>query len=182
VIAEDLGYVTDTVRQLVRESGFPGMKVLEFAFDSRDSGSANDYLPHNYVENSVAYTGTHDNETVAGWLDSITEEERQMTRRYLYDMRTPKKELYKPFIAAAMRSNAKYCIVPMQDWLGLDNSCRMNKPSTIGTNWRWRVAKEQLSDMLRDEMLEMTCCFGRRNWDAYHLLEKKKEADSHEAV
>ena len=67
VIAEDLGYVTDSVRWLVHESGFPGMKVLEFAFDSRDTGSANDYLPHNYAENSVAYTGTHDNE-LDGWI------------------------------------------------------------------------------------------------------------------
>ena len=73
VIAEDLGYVTDSVRWLVKNSGFPGMKVLEFAFDSRDSGSANDYLPHNYIENCVAYTGTHDNETIVGWFDSIME-------------------------------------------------------------------------------------------------------------
>ena len=181
VIAEDLGYVTDTVRQLVRESGFPGMKVLEFAFDSRDSGSANDYLPHNYVENSVAYTGPHDNETVSGWLDSITEEEIEMARRYLYDMNTPKEELYKPFIAAAMRSNAKYCIVPMQDWLGLDNSCRMNKPSTIGANWRWRVTKQQLTKELLKDMLDMTKCYGRMNWEAYHLL-KKQEENKHEEV
>lgn len=76
VIAEDLGYVTDSVRKLVYDSGFPGMKVLEFAFDSRDSGCANDYLPHNYPENSVAYTGTHDNETLAGWFDSITKKNR----------------------------------------------------------------------------------------------------------
>ena len=181
VIAEDLGYVTDTVRQLVRESGFPGMKVLEFAFDSRDSGSANDYLPHNYIENSVAYTGTHDNETVAGWLDSIAEEELEMARRYVFDHRTPKSEFYKPFIAEAMRSVAKSCIVPMQDWLGLDNSCRMNKPSTIGTNWRWRVTKKQLSKELLSEMLSMTKCYGRMNWEAYHLL-KKQEENQHEAV
>ncbi|MBQ6859163.1 MAG: 4-alpha-glucanotransferase, partial [Clostridia bacterium] len=181
VIAEDLGYVTDTVRQLVRESGFPGMKVLEFAFDSRDSGSANDYLPHNYVENSVAYTGTHDNETVAGWLDSITEEEFEMARRYVFDHRTPKNEFYKPFIAEAMRSVAKYCIVPMQDWLGLDNSCRMNKPSTIGANWRWRVTKQQLTQELLTDMLDMTKCYGRMNWEAYHLL-KKQEENKNEAV
>ncbi len=90
VIAEDLGYVTDSVRWLVRESGFPGMKVLEFAFDSRDTGSANDYLPHNYAENSVAYTGTHDNETIVGWFESITEEERQAARDYMCDHYTPK--------------------------------------------------------------------------------------------
>ncbi len=80
VIAEDLGYVTDSVRQLVRDSGFPGMKVLEFAFDSRDSGSANDYFPHNFTENSVAYTGTHDNETLVGWFHSIPRKDLQMVR------------------------------------------------------------------------------------------------------
>ena len=93
VIAEDLGYVTDSVRELVSSSGFPGMKVLEFAFDSRDSGCANDYLPHNYGENCVAYTGTHDNETIRGWFDSISTEEQEMAREYLCDSRTPKKEL-----------------------------------------------------------------------------------------
>ena len=139
VIAEDLGYVTDSVRQLVKDSGFPGMKVLEFAFDSRDSGSANDYLPHNYPENSVVYTGTHDNETLNGWFKSITKEEQQMARDYLCDQRTPQKLLHQSFIALAMRSAARMCIIPLQDYLGLDNSCRINTPSTIGINWRWRV-------------------------------------------
>ncbi|MBR3866853.1 MAG: 4-alpha-glucanotransferase, partial [Butyricicoccus sp.] len=140
IIAEDLGYVTDSVRQLVRDSGFPGMKVLEFAFDSRDTGSANDYLPHNYIENCVAYTGTHDNETIVSWFDTIMKEEREAARDYLCDNHTPKKYLYKSFIALVMRSTAKSCIIPMQDWLGLDNSARMNKPSTVGINWRWRVS------------------------------------------
>ena len=166
VIAEDLGYVTDTVRQLVRDTGFPGMKVLEFAFDSRDTGSANDYLPHNYIENCVVYTGTHDNETVVGWFGCITKEEMQMVRDYLCDQHTPKKYLYKSFIATAMRSAAKDCIIPMQDWLGLDNNYRMNQPSTIGTNWRWRVTEEQLSKELCQEILTYTKRYGRMNWDA----------------
>ena len=165
VIAEDLGYVTDSVRQMVLDSGFPGMKVLEFAFDSRDSGSANDYLPHNYTENSVAYTGTHDNETIVGWFNTITKEEQQMARNYLCDQHTPKKYLYKSFIAAAMRSNAKSCIIPMQDYLGLDNSCRMNKPSTVGTNWRWRLDGTELSDELKDQILSATKLYGRMNWN-----------------
>ena len=156
VIAEDLGYVTDTVRQMVRDSGFPGMKVLEFAFDTRDTGSARDYLPHNYIENSVVYTGTHDNETLVGWFGSISKEEMQLARDYLCDQHTPKKYLYKSFIAMAMRSVSKYCIIPMQDWLGLDNSCRTNFPSTIGTNWRWRVTQAQLSDDLQKEILAVT--------------------------
>ncbi|MBP3427722.1 MAG: 4-alpha-glucanotransferase [Clostridia bacterium] len=166
MIAEDLGYVTDTVRQLVRESGFPGMKVLEFAFDSRDTGSANDYLPHNYIENCIAYTGTHDNETLVGWFDEIPDNELAMARRYLWDDYTPKAQLHKAFIALAMRSAAKSCIVPMQDYLGLDNTCRTNKPSTIGTNWRWRVTGEQLSPELREEILSITKLYGRMNWAA----------------
>ncbi|MBR6616339.1 MAG: 4-alpha-glucanotransferase, partial [Oscillospiraceae bacterium] len=119
VIAEDLGFMTDSVRQLVRDSGFPNMKVLEFAFDSRDTGSRNDYLPHNYDENCVAYTGTHDNQTIAAWFQTITDEERQMAREYLCDAYTPEEELHKVFISLLMRSRAKLCVIPMQDWLGL---------------------------------------------------------------
>ncbi|MBQ2924971.1 MAG: 4-alpha-glucanotransferase, partial [Anaerotignum sp.] len=168
VIAEDLGYVTDSVRQLVRESGFPGMKVLEFAFDSRDSGSANDYLPHNYPENSVVYTGTHDNETLNGWFKSVTKEEQQMARDYLCDQRTPQKLLHQSFIALAMRSAARMCIIPLQDYLGLDNSCRINTPSTIGINWRWRVKKEQLTEELQQGILATTMRYGRMNWNNYN--------------
>ncbi len=161
VIAEDLGYVTDSVRQLVADSGFPGMKVLEFAFDSRDSGSANDYLPHNYMENSVAYTGTHDNETICGWFESISKAEQQMAREYLCDLYTPKELLYKAFIALVMRSNAKTCIIPMQDYLGCDNTCRINTPSTVGTNWRWRLTEEDLSKELQEEILGIAKRYGR---------------------
>lgn len=163
VIAEDLGYVTDSVRQLVRDSGFPGMKVLEFAFDSRDSGSANDYLPHNYAWNCIAYTGTHDNETITGWFDSITEDERLLARDYLCDHYTPKESLYRSFISLVMRSNAKTCIIPMQDYMGLDNECRTNKPSTVGINWRWRLKKEDLSSKLQQEILSVTKRYGRMN-------------------
>ena len=168
VIAEDLGYVTDSVRQLVKDSGFPGMKVLEFAFDSRDSGSANDYLPHNYPENSVVYKGTHDNETLNGWFKSITKEEQQMARDYLCDQRTPHKLLHQSFIALAMRSAARMCIIPLQDYLGLDNSCRINTPSTIGINWRWRVKKEQLTEELQQGILATTMRYGRMNWNNYN--------------
>ena len=164
VIAEDLGYVTDSVRQLVRESGFPGMKVLEFAFDSRDSGSANDYLPHNYIENCVAYTGTHDNETITGWFTSIKKKERQLARDYLCDQHTPQKLLYRSFISLVMRSSAGTCIIPMQDYMGLDNDCRTNKPSTVGINWRWRLKEEDLSKELQEEILSVTKLYGRMNW------------------
>ena len=164
IIAEDLGYMSDTVRQLVRDSGFPGMKVLEFAFDSRDTGSAGDYLPHNYPVNSVAYTGTHDNETLVSWYRTITDAERAMVRDYLCDYATPEDALYKSMIALILRSAAATCIVPMQDWLGLDNSARINQPSTVGKNWRWRLKKNQLTQKLQKEICAMTTRYGRKNW------------------
>ena len=164
VIAEDLGYVTDSVRRLVYDTGFPGMKVLEFAFDARDTGSASDYLPHNYNENCVVYTGTHDNETLVGWFDCITDEERLMAREYLSDYYTPDKEMYMSFICTAMRSRANLCVIPLQDYLGRDNACRMNQPSTVGINWRWRVTKEELSDELKDTIYQLTKRYGRLCW------------------
>ena len=165
VIAEDLGYVTDSVRQLVFESGFPGMKVLEFAFDSRDTGSANDYLPHNYIENCVAYTGTHDNETITGWFQSITKKERQMARDYLCDQTTPDRLLHQSFISLIMRSSAKSCIIPIQDYMGYDNTCRINKPSTVGINWRWRLTEDELSEELKEKIQAMDMRYGRKNWN-----------------
>ena len=164
IIAEDLGYMSETVRQLVRDSGFPGMKVLEFAFDSRDTGSASDYLPHNYPVNSVAYTGTHDNETLVSWYQTVTDAERAMVRDYLYDYATPEEQLYKSMIALILRSAAAACIIPMQDWLGLDNSARINQPSTVGQNWRWRLKKTQLTKKLQKEICQLTTRYGRMNW------------------
>ena len=164
IVAEDLGEIFDSVRVLLAESGFPGMKVLEFAFDSRDTGSASDYLPHNYPVNSVAYTGTHDNETLVSWYQTITDAERAMVRDYLYDYATPEEQLYKSMIALILRSAAATCIVPMQDWLGLDNSARINKPSTVGQNWRWRLKKTQLSKKLQKEICQLTTRYGRMNW------------------
>ena len=161
VIAEDLGFMTDSVRQLVRESGFPNMKVLEFAFDSRDTGAAADYLPYNYNSNCVVYTGTHDNETLQGWFKSINEEEIKLVRDYLAAEKTPLKELHKPMIRAAMSSVAATCIIPMQDYLGLDNSARTNKPSTVGQNWRWRVDAKALTPALAKEIYKSAKIYGR---------------------
>ena len=161
VIAEDLGFMTDSVRRLVKDSGFPNMKVLEFAFDSRDTGSRNDYLPHNYDENCVAYTGTHDNQTIAAWFQTITDEERSMAREYLCDVYTPEEKLHKVFIGLIMRSRAKLCIIPMQDWLGLDDRSRINVPSTVGTNWKWRLLPTDLSDTLQEEICKTTQIYGR---------------------
>lgn len=165
IIAEDLGYVTDSVRRLVAETGYPGMKVLEFAFDSRDSGCASDYLPHNYPENCVAYTGTHDNETIAGWFESIKPEEQKLARDYLCDHYTPVEELHLPFISLVMRSQARMCIIPLQDYLGLGNDCRINTPSTVGENWRWRLVPGQMSEDVIKEIGAVTRRYGRWNWD-----------------
>ncbi|MCM1159254.1 MAG: 4-alpha-glucanotransferase [Bacteroidales bacterium] len=164
VIAEDLGYVTDSVRQMVWESGFPGMKVLEFAFDSRDTGCAGDYLPHNYPENSVAYTGTHDNETVTGWIAALPDEERNLVRDYMCDWHTPENKLYLPFIALIMRSRAKLCIVPMQDYLGYGNNARMNTPSTVGKNWKWRLKGTELTEKLQELLIGMAKRYDRMDW------------------
>ena len=163
-IAEDLGFITPEVRKLQQDSGYPGMKVLEFAFDSRDTSSASDYLPHNYPVNSVAYTGTHDNETLASWYQTITSAERALVRDYLYDYATPEAQLYKSMIALIFCSAAVTCIIPMQDWLGLDNSARINKPSTVGENWRWRLKKSQLTPKLQKEICSITTRYGRMNW------------------
>lgn len=175
VIAEDLGYVTDSVRQLVRDTGFPGMKVFEFAFDSRDTGSANDYLPHNYAENSVAYTGTHDNETLTGWFQTITEAERNMARDYICDYHTTDEDLYWNFICTVMRSHAHMCIIPMQDYLGYGNEARTNQPSTVGTNWRWRLKKEELSAELQRSIRTITKRYGRLCWQWDKRLDESVE-------
>ena len=162
IIAEDLGYVTDTVRQLVKDSGYAGMKVLEFAFDSRDSGSASDYLPHNYVKNSVVYTGTHDNETVVGWFNhGLQEEERKMVRDYFHDYSTTDEEIYHTIIRGAVSSVADLCVIPMQDILGLGNEARMNHPSTNGKNWKWRLRKGQFTKEHRNNFAALMSLYGR---------------------
>ena len=158
VIAEDLGYVTDSVREMVRESGFPGMKVLEFAFDSREKS---DYLPYTYEKNSVVYTGTHDNETIAGWYAGLDKSDLKMCTDYMNIDRIPGKEYHWDFIRLAMLSVSDLCVIPIQDYLGLDNRARINHPSTLGTNWRWRLAKGQLSASLLKEIREMTRISGR---------------------
>lgn len=165
VIAEDLGFMTDSVRALVSATGFPNMKVIQFGFDPDDVGAANDYLPHNYPENCVVYTGTHDNDTLTGWFKSLSPEMRTLVRDYLGDQHTPIKYLYQSLTALALRSKANVCIVPIQDWLGLDNDSRMNQPSTVGKNWRWRLEEGALTEELQQQILHSTRLFGRYNWD-----------------
>ena len=156
VIAEDLGFVTDSVRKLVHDSGFPGMKVVEFAFDARDTGAASDYLPHNYDKNCVVYTGTHDNDTLQGWYQTLSEEDKEMTKEYLNNPYTPDEEVHWDFISLAMRSVADTCIIPVQDYLGLGNKARINMPSTLGSNWMWRMKKGAFTDELIKKIRKTT--------------------------
>ena len=165
LIVEDLGLMTDSVRKLVKDSGFPNMKVLQFAFDPDDIGAANDYLPHNYDRNCVVYTGTHDNETIAGWLDRLNEKEMKQVRDYICDHHTPADRLYWRIIAEAMKSSANICIIPAQDYLGLDNTARMNQPSTLSSNWSWRMKGDALTAELQQDVLILTKRYGRFNWD-----------------
>ena len=153
IIAEDLGFMTDSVKRLVEESGYPNMKVIEFAFDERDTGNASDYLPHNYTNNCVVYTGTHDNETLLGWYGDITPEERHMVREYLWNFHDDEKGICRNMIRLVMGSVAGRCIIPIQDYLLLDNKARINQPSTLGKNWKWRLKEGQFSKELQKEML-----------------------------
>lgn len=164
IIAEDLGYMTDSVRHLVAESGYPNMKVIEFAFDERDTGNASDYLPHNYPRNCVVYTGTHDNATLTGWFQEITDAERKMVREYLNNFHDKDDEIYKDLICLAMRSVADICIIPMPDYLGLDNTARINQPSTLGKNWKWRLKEGQFTKSLQKELEALAVRYGRRAW------------------
>lgn len=161
IIAEDLGFVTDTVRELVAQTGFPNMKVIEFAFDERDSGNSSDYLPHNYTSNAVVYTGTHDNETLVGWLGQITPKEYEMVKAYTDYRGNDVLELADRIIYMIQASVANTCIIPLQDYLQLDNSARINIPSTLGGNWVWRMSKNDINDELVKKIGALTKLYGR---------------------
>lgn len=157
IIAEDLGFLTDSVRQLLQDSGFPGMKVLQFAFDSRD-GNGSVYLPHFYPTNCVAYTGTHDNDTILGWLSSISEEDARYARDYLGLTGT---EDNWTMMRTLWASVADLTVVQAQDLLGLDGSARMNTPSTVGGNWRWRARPGSFTPELAARLRRYMAVYGR---------------------
>ena len=137
VIAEDLGLLTPEVAKMVKATGYPGMKVFQFAFyENSDS----EYLPQNHVENSVVYTGTHDNQTTLSWYLDLAKEDRDFLEEYTGI--TSWKNVCAVMIRYAMMSVAKTCIIPMQDYLELDDSARMNEPGTTGKNWKWRMKKD----------------------------------------
>lgn len=161
IIAEDLGYLTDSVVQMVKETGYPGMKVLEFAFDHRDSSGSNCYLPFTYDHNCVVYTGTHDNDTIQGWMSNAPAEDVAYAKRYL---RLSEQEGYHwGMMRCAWASPADLAIMQMQDLLGLGSEARMNTPSTPEGNWKWRARSGFCNHALALRLLEETRLYHRLN-------------------
>lgn len=156
VIAEDLGFLTQEVADFKDATGYPGMKVLEFAFDSKEES---DYLPHNYETNCFVYTGTHDNDTVQGWFNNTDKGDIEKSIDYL---KLTKEEGYHwGFIRGAWSSVGVVAVAQMQDFLGLDEKARMNIPSTIGGNWEWRMKEGQLTKLLSEKIYDITKLYGR---------------------
>jgi len=168
IIAEDLGFMTDTVIKLLKDSGYPGMKVIEFAFDPREETN---YLPHSYDRNSVVYTGTHDNETLVQWYKGLSKESKAFAEEYMNNKSTPAKRKYWDFIRLAMMSSANLCVIPVQDYLGLDAKARINFPSTVGGNWTWRMS----SDMLNAEDIEKIYALTRISARLSKLMKKRED-------
>jgi len=164
IIAEDLGTMTPGVIKLLKDSGYPGMKVLEFAFDSNEE---NNYLPHTYTPNCVVYSGTHDNDTLMGWMKEADEKSVKFAREYC------KMADDEPFnwgiIRTAYASVSNYCIIQMQDYLGLGSEARMNIPSTLGGNWEWRIRKDYASGGLAAKIRKLT--------KTYNRLEEEKKME-----
>jgi 4-alpha-glucanotransferase len=160
IIAEDLGHITESVKELVRETGFPSMKVLEFAFDSREEDGPKDYLPYNYDKNCVVYTGTHDNETLMSWTDNIKKEEVGKIKEYTGKV-LKKNEIPDEMLRMAISSTARICIIPIQDYLGLGDEARINTPSTVENNWQWRLQKEQLTKEVASKIKRFMTIYGR---------------------
>ncbi len=156
IIAEDLGYLTDSVRKLLADSGFPGMKLIQFAFDSREDG---DYLPHNYTRNSVVYAGTHDNDTILGWMKTAPRSCVAYAKEYL---KLTREEGYHWGVMRAVWSSVSdTAVVTMQDLLGLSSAGRMNTPSTLGCNWMWRMKAGAIDSKLTKKIHKQVELYGR---------------------
>lgn len=160
IIAEDLGFLTESVKELLADSGFPGMKVMELAFDSRDENSF-EYLPHNFIPHCVAYTGTHDNDTIQGWMASASPEDTDFAKEYLR-MGVPE-EYHWAMMQALWGSVADVTIVQAQDLLGLGSESRMNIPSTAGGNWCWRALSGSFDDALAEKLSHYMDIYSRKN-------------------
>lgn len=156
IIAENLGVLHPSVERLLKKTGYPGMKILQFAFDGDPQ---NDYLPHNYTQNCVVYGGTHDNETIVGYLKKLRSKQRQYIKAYLNVRRIA--DIPRAMLRAAYASVADVAIFQMQDILELDNSARMNTPSTLGGNWQWQLQSEQLNYETARNLQQLVRLYGR---------------------
>ena len=157
LIAEDLGFLTQEVLDMRDNSGFPGMKVLGFAFDSREPS---EYLPHTYIENTVCYTGTHDNMTTRQWFDTASDDAVAYAKEYMH--LDDQEGLVWGTIRTAMSTVSRWCIVPMQDYLDLGAEGRMNFPGTMtDCNWTWRAKDGIMTDILAQRIHKLTKLYGR---------------------
>lgn len=158
IIAEDLGVITPEVEKMLASCRYPGMKILQFAFDGFHNPS-NTYLPHNIIENSIVYPGTHDNNTTLGWW----KEKDKASQEYCmeYGAWESDDDICDKIITMAFASHAKLAVVPMQDWLDLDADARMNTPSTTQSNWGWRLKKGEIDERLSERILRKTKVYDR---------------------
>ena len=159
IIAEDLGFLTEDVYELLRQSGFPGMKILQFGFDPNGDS---EYLPHNYTNNSICYTGTHDNMTLKEWLQDISKEGFNFVCEYLdVDINTEIDIIIDKLIKLLLSSVSKIAIIPLRDYLHLGKEGRFNIPSTLGGNWVWRATEAMLTDKLAEKICKFTKVYRR---------------------
>lgn len=159
IIAEDLGFLTPSVLELLSQTGFPGMKVLEFAFDSNGESI---YLPHNYPKNCVVYTGTHDNQPLKSWYEELSENDRNFSRNYINNWDRPYEEIHWDFVRLALASVADLAVIPIQDYLGTGKNGRINEPSTMGNNWKWRLKQGEVTEDIINTIRELAWLYGRK--------------------
>lgn len=155
-ISEDLGYMTEGVEKLVKDFGFPGMKVLQFGFDSRDTS---DHIPFRYERNKVCYTGTHDNSTLKGYLKNAYYKDVNVCKKY-FDIKDERK-FSLALIRGGMATNCVLFIAQMQDYLDLDDKARINRPGSVGENWKWRMKKNAYNNKLAVKIYKLTKLYGR---------------------
>ncbi|MDU2599236.1 4-alpha-glucanotransferase [Anaerococcus sp.] len=160
LIAEDLGYITKEVYDLKNHYGFPGMNVIQFAFDGTFTSN---YLPHNYERNSIVYSSTHDSSTLKAWLDSLDDEEISLVEKYFGLKNSEKEDYVWAIIRSLMASVADVSMFAIQDFFELGDEAKINTPSTLGNNWKWRARKEDFTDELAAKIKDMSRLYGRYN-------------------
>ena len=158
----DIGLVamgdTAETEKLLEDAGYPGMKVLQYAFDWTEYSY---YLPYNHIKNCVVYTGTHDNTTTRAWIEEISDHDRDLARRYIHSENTDYGTFVWDMIREAYRSVADLCIIPMQDYLVKGKEARINHPGTLGENWKWRLQPNFLSAELSESIYKLAKLYGR---------------------